>query len=37
VAHELHRLGSGLARALRTALHSARQGAEVAAGRMRNR
>ncbi len=37
VAHELHRLGAGLARALRTALNGARQGADLAAGRMRNR
>jgi ubiquinone biosynthesis protein UbiJ len=33
VAHQLHRLGSGLARALRTAM----QGASVVAGRMRSR
>ena len=37
VAHELHRLGSGLADALRKALQGARQGAEAAAGRMRGR
>ena len=37
VAHELHRLGTGLAQALRKALQGARQGAEVAAGRMRSR
>jgi ubiquinone biosynthesis protein UbiJ len=33
VAHQVHRLGSGLARALRTAM----QGASVVAGRMRSR
>jgi ubiquinone biosynthesis protein UbiJ len=37
VAHELHRLGAGLARTLRTAMASARQGADMAAGRMRSR
>ena len=37
VAHELHRLGTGLAQALREALQGARQGAEAAAGRMRSR
>jgi ubiquinone biosynthesis protein UbiJ len=37
VAHELHRLGSGLADALRKALQGARQGVEAAAGRMRGR
>ena len=37
VAHELHRLGAGLSRALRTAMSSARQGADMAANRMRSR
>ncbi|GCL65089.1 hypothetical protein [Pseudaquabacterium pictum] len=37
VAHELHRLGTSLAQALRKAMHSARQGADLAANRMRNR
>ena len=36
VAHELHRLGAGLARAVGKAMQGARQGAE-AAGRMRRR
>ena len=36
VAHELHRLGAGLARAVGKAMHGARQGAE-AASRMRPR
>ncbi|MDH4393417.1 MAG: hypothetical protein QE285_18590 [Aquabacterium sp.] len=36
-AHELHRLGTGLAQALRTALNSVRQGADMAANRMRSR
>lgn len=37
VAHELHRLGGSLARALRTGLNGARQGADMAASRMRSR
>jgi ubiquinone biosynthesis protein UbiJ len=37
VAHELHRLGAGLATALRKAMQGARQGADVVAERMRNR
>jgi ubiquinone biosynthesis protein UbiJ len=37
VAHELHRLGAGLARAVGKAMQGARQAGEAAAGRMRNR
>ena len=37
VAHELHRLGASLARAVGKAMQGARQGAGAAADRMRNR
>ena len=37
VAHELHRMGTALARALRGAMTTARQGADLASGRSRSR